>query len=318
MEVARCIYQTYGYTYPDEDVYYPEKLAALNASGQLLSAVALAASGEIAGHCALRFGKLRTGPAEITQGAVKPQFRSMGVMTRLTDYLVKKAASYGLAGIRARPVTHHTHSQRIGHKFGLKDCGICLALIPRTTTFRQMASGSGCRVSTLVQFGHLTAPDRLEVFPPDHHRDMIARLYRHLEVPVRLRLPLQQPALDDHSVFDVQVIDMLSHARIRVTRCGNGIERQVRETLRQLCLERVEVIHLVLYLSDPAAALQVKRFEDLGFFFSGISPLDVDHGYGLVLQYLNNVPLDYDEIQVASPVGRTLLAYVKARDPNRG
>jgi serine/threonine-protein kinase RsbW len=35
-----------------------------------------------------------------------------------------------------------------------------------------------------------------------------------------------------------------------------------------------------------------------------------------MLQYLNNVPIDYDAIQVKSAMAKKLLAYVKEQDPN--
>ncbi|MDX1709157.1 MAG: ATP-binding protein, partial [Desulfobacterales bacterium] len=41
-EVSKTIYRTYGYTYPHDYVYYPEKIIALNESGRVFSAVAVA------------------------------------------------------------------------------------------------------------------------------------------------------------------------------------------------------------------------------------------------------------------------------------
>jgi serine/threonine-protein kinase RsbW len=76
------------------------------------------------------------------------------------------------------------------------------------------------------------------------------------------------------------------------------------------------VIHLYLNLSDPGTAEYCKRFEELGFFFAGMLP----GGCGadaLILQYLNNIALDYDRIKLQSALGRDLLAYIKSRDPAR-
>jgi hypothetical protein len=39
-------------------------------------------------------------------------------------------------------------------------------------------------------------------------------------------------------------------------------------------------------------------------------------GDALVLQYLNNVSLDYDKILLVSDVAKELLTYIKAHDPN--
>jgi hypothetical protein len=40
-EVSKTIYKNYGYTYPHDFVYYPEKIIALNESGRLYSAIAV-------------------------------------------------------------------------------------------------------------------------------------------------------------------------------------------------------------------------------------------------------------------------------------
>jgi serine/threonine-protein kinase RsbW len=57
--------------------------------------------------------------------------------------------------------------------------------------------------------------------------------------------------------------------------------------------------------------------EDLGFFFAGILPEGFADGNALILQYLNNVPFDYDTVRVESPVALELLAYIRAHDPNQ-
>ena len=39
--VAQCVYRAYGYNYPNGDLYYPERIAQLNRTGELVSAVAV-------------------------------------------------------------------------------------------------------------------------------------------------------------------------------------------------------------------------------------------------------------------------------------
>jgi serine/threonine-protein kinase RsbW len=56
--------------------------------------------------------------------------------------------------------------------------------------------------------------------------------------------------------------------------------------------------------------------ENLGFFFSGILPGGFKNGHALILQYLNNVPVDYDAIQVESTIAKKILAYVRKQDPS--
>jgi serine/threonine-protein kinase RsbW len=117
-------------------------------------------------------------------------------------------------------------------------------------------------------------------------------------------------------VYKINLIRSLNFARIRVDRYGQDIVADIRLKLRELCLQRWDVIHLVLHLSDPKTAHLCRRFEELGFFFAGILPLGLASGDALILQYLNTFSVRYSAIQTASRFATDLVAYVKARDPN--
>jgi anti-sigma regulatory factor (Ser/Thr protein kinase) len=54
IEVSKCAYRAYGYTYADY-IYYPEKIVEYNRSGLMASLVAVSGDGELMGHAALKF-----------------------------------------------------------------------------------------------------------------------------------------------------------------------------------------------------------------------------------------------------------------------
>ena len=115
------------------------------------------------------------------------------------------------------------------------------------------------------------------------------------------------------SVYKINLIRSLNFARIRVDRYGRDIVADIRLKLRELCLQRWDVIHLVLPLADPNTSQLCRPFEELGFFFAGILPLGLVSGDALILQYLNTFSVRYSAIQTASRFASDLLAYVKAR-----
>ena len=84
----------------------------------------------------------------------------------------------------------------------------------------------------------------------------------------------------------------------------------------EISRQKTEIINLFLNLSDPLTGAYTPQFEKLGFFFAGILPGGFKDGDALMLQYLNNVPIDYAAIQVKSAMAKKLLAYVKEQDPN--
>lgn len=308
--VARCIYRTYGYTYPHRDVYQPEKLAAMNREGALYSAVALDARDEVVGHCALRWSDAEAVVAEMVQGAVAPAYRSLGIFVRLTEHLMAEARRRGVRGVYARPVTLHDRSQRAGDRFGLVPCGLQLAMVPAETRFRSMTAEGGGRGSMLLQFRYLEPPGETRIHAPRRHREMIERLYRALGaggvLPGR---PGPAPAARPPA-FRVRIVEPLGYGCIEVTAHGEGTVSSVGARLRELCLQRIDVIHLQLDLSDPQTPDTAEACERLGFFFSGILPGAVQGRDALILQYLNNVAVDRAAVHTRSAIAGELADYV--------
>ena len=157
-EVSKTIYKTYGYTYPRDYVYYPEQIIALNESGQVFSAVAIAGDNEIAGYGVFQIWQENPQIVEMAQGVVKPEFRSLGCFRNITQYLLDQAKSRGIQGAFGEAVTNHTISQHTVHGFGFKDCGLRLGVIPPGILFKGMAGKIPHKISMLVQFLYLQQP----------------------------------------------------------------------------------------------------------------------------------------------------------------
>jgi serine/threonine-protein kinase RsbW len=318
LEISKIIYRTYGYSYAHDYVYYPEKIIALNASGQVHSALAVAEQNVIVGHCALSLWGDNPLIAELGQGGVVPEYRSQGCFAKLTEYLIQTARSRGLKGVFTEAVTVHPFSQKTALQHGLRDCAFLLGLLPPTVDFKGLRSEASARGSMLVQFKYLDRPPERTVYAPAQHADMLRAIYANLDpaaVPEIANAPEDIPD-EGEPAYQINLIRSLNFARVRIDRYGPDIVADIRLKLRELCLQRWDVIHLYLDLSDPRTARLCSRFEELGFFFAGILPLGLPSGDALILQYLNTFPVRYSAIQTASPFASDLAAYIKARDPN--
>ena len=318
-EVSKTIYKTYGYTYPHDYVYYPERIVALNKSGQIFSAVAIAAEDQIAGYGVFQAWEENPQIVEMAQGVVKPEFRSRGCFRQITRYLLDRAKSLGIKGAFGEAVTNHTISQHTAHGFGFRDCGLRLGLVPPGMVFKGMNGKMTDRASLLVHFLFLQPPpDSLSIYAPPQHRDMIAAIYTELGVAPEIKdaVPAEAKRAASKSVFKIKVVGSMNFARIMITRCGHHIVEELKIKVKELCLKKTEVLNLFLNLSDPLICIYAAQFEKLGFFFAGIVPGGFADGDALILQYLNNVPIDYNAIQVKSAIAGKLLAYIKERDPN--
>ena len=263
-EVSKTIYKTYAYTYPHEYVYYPEKINALNKSGQIHSAVAVAGEKEIAGYGLFQIWEENPQIVEMAQGVVKPEFRSMGCFRNITQYLLDQAKSMGKQGAFGEAVTNHTISQHTVHGFGFRDCGLKLAMIPPGTLFRGMQGKNPHRVSMLLQFLYLK-PRRTplrSIYAPPHHEDIITALYKEMGVrpEIKRTAPAEAKIVTPSSVIRIKLVGSMSFARIIIDRYGKKIIDELQTKVKELCLKKIEILNLFLPLSDPSTRIYTEQF----------------------------------------------------------
>jgi anti-sigma regulatory factor (Ser/Thr protein kinase)/GNAT superfamily N-acetyltransferase len=310
IEISRTVYRAYGYSYAYEHAYYPDRLVDLVRNGQIYIAVAVTPHGEIAGHCALIRKEYCPRIAELGLGAVNPRFRSQHVFTQLTDHLIQKAEAEGLVGVFGEAVTNHTFSQKTSLGLGLRDCALMVGYIPATVSFKEITEQLPERGSLIVHFLYTSKQRRVRIYPPPQHKDMILRLYKNIEMsPEIVESDSYVPERSEASVI-TSASRAKDASEIRIRHFGANIVHEVRVRLRELRLKKTDVIHLYMDLEDPGTAAYCKDFEEMGFFFSGILPGGTG-GDALVLQYLNNVSIDYDRINVASDTAKDLVSYIR-------
>jgi serine/threonine-protein kinase RsbW len=337
VEVARCVYKTYGRTYPGEQVYFPERVVAMNRSGEMLSAVAVTGSGDVVGHTALS-GQPGDRVMEVGQAVVVPAHRGRGILKGLLDLVMGEARGRGLAGLFVRAVTIHPFSQRVCLKYGFQESAVLLGYASQEHQMRGFAEQRLPQRESVVHSYHpLQNEPACLAYPPAHHQDMVARIYRNLGLARELAPPGEgrpdgeaSGARDDHPRYRLatKIVPALESAVMAVTGYGPGIEQEVKGRLGELCREGIVTIYLHLPLGDRHTALLCERIEGLGFFFSGILPMPLDPPAGpgpegtlapckdqLCLQYLCGPHIDYDLLQIYSDFCLGLVRYIRERDP---
>lgn len=317
IEVSRCAYKSHGYSFFDDHIYYPERLVELNRSGQMISAVAVTKDNRFMGHGALLFQDDADRIAELTFVFVNVEYRGQGALGRMIEFLFNAQASRPLDGIYAYSVANHPFTQKSTARFGINDCGILLATSPASWKFRGIPGDPTQRISVVLSFKYLTPPVRLSLYPPTRHRAMVEKLYRNIGADHDLRVPDPHRPPDPGAVTRIVTSDNESEgcAELYLSQYGPDAVMEVRRLLRRYCLRKYSAINLFLNLGDPGTFHLTGEFEKMGFFFAGILPL-ARVGDTLMLQYLNNVDLDYGKICAVSDIAREVLAYIRANDPN--
>jgi len=318
-DVSKLFYRAYGYSYGIDTIYYPEKLAERHEDGTIISVVTVTPGDErVVGHAALVRDDASSKTAEAAMAVVEPGFRGQGCQSIMITKLVEEARAVGLAGIYSKAVTNHIYAQKAGQKAGFKRCAVVAGLIPADRSFKGIQAALSQRESVAYGYRVVDDPGNVQVFPPAWHRDIIEKIYNSMGVK---RVFFESPPgamrqVAGEAAVTVTVVPTYQRAVIEVKQYGEHTVPQVNTILKDLCYQKIEQITLYLNLEDPVTGILCRQFEELGFFFAGVLPFS-HVGDALLLQYLNNVPIDYSKIKIVDEVGKEILAYVESHDPNR-
>jgi anti-sigma regulatory factor (Ser/Thr protein kinase) len=310
ISLARLIYRVYGYTYPHEDIYYPEKFASLIESGLVTSCVAVNEEDEIVGHLGVFLETPEDHVGESALAAVDPRYRGRGLFPRMKKMMMGEVASKGILGLYSRAVTVHVASQKSNVKMGAKETGFVLAHSPPTAIFKKMKTEVADIRRTVALFYVPVVPDREQnVFLPHNHQEIINKIYKNAELPRMFKKADPEVDLAHHSHIHSHVLPEMASAFLRVNKFGVDFIDELRLQVQDLKERKVELIVLDLPLKDPGTAILCPEIENMHFFFCGIMPEFLD-GDSIRLQYLNNVAFDPESVDVYSEFAQEIFDYV--------
>ena len=316
LEISRCAYRTYGYTY-EPYIYYPEKIIEMNATGKLQSTVAVDQHGNLLAHMALKFYHSADPIAEIGVAFVKPQYRKHGIFSKLSEFQYDLAREKGLYGIYARAVTSHAISQHKLTKSNFTCCAILLGLFPSDVDFKKLSGKISQKESAVLAYLSLNQTAKRQIYPPAHHKSMIMKIFTAAAITVATAgtTPQIPPALDSSTAKTICMsynrMEVFNTADIYCFVSNATIIKELVLAKKRLCLEHTDVLYLYLNLEDPGTPELTKHCETLGFFFAGILPYGLDGHHALILQYLNNLAIDFEKIKLDAPFAYALLDYIK-------
>ncbi len=293
-----------GPGYIHAEVYHPRQLLKLNECGKLVSVVAVHREHGVVGHSALERPDL--GPiAETGEAMVLPDHRHHHLLDRMKVALEVEARKLGLAGVFGNAVTHHVFSQRTEERYKGRPTSFLLGASPATA--HRIEGSFPQRVSLLSYFTFLCEPGPTVAHLPERHRPIVGRIYDLLGRPVQFGEPQKLTTTGElSSSYDPAT----QQGHVRVSKPGRNSAEEIDAARRELMTKfGAEVIYLELPLRHPGCAEVCAQAEELGFFFSGISPQPPGHGDWLRLQYLKDA-LDLSLLQIESAFAREMLAYI--------
>jgi len=311
VSLARLIYRVYGYTYPHEEIYYPEKFASLIKSGTVTSCVAVNEQDEIVGHLGVFLETPEDHVGESGLAAVDPRYRGRGLFPKMKRMMMKEVAAKGILGLYSRAVTVHVDSQKSNVEMGAKETGFVLAHSPPTAIFKKMKTEDDGIRRTVALFYVLAAPDQEQtVFLPYKHQHTLRKIYKHIGLKRVLKIAdPDNVKLAFHSDIHSHFLPEMASAFLRVNTYGTDFMDELKLHVQDLKEKKVELIVLDIPLKNPNTAILCPEIEKMGFFFCGLMPEYLD-GDALRLQYLNNVAFDPETVDVYSEFAKEIFDYV--------
>jgi len=305
--VAELAYDTYGYSYLYEHIYFPDRVTALNASNELISVVVLTREQELAGHVGMVCDPGLPGLGELGLAMVKPKFRGYKLLEKVSQKCLEEAGSLGINGIFAQATTLHTYSQPMPKKAGMKPVGFILGYIS-PMSLKSIEESAKDRVTPVVSFKLLKPFGAGPLFIPARHRNIVEKLLH--DVSITWDPASDSPAGKDHSVYSVNVNPVSLLAKIIVYETGQDIVHELKRILVRIREESLLIGELMLNLGEPLTATVYDEIESLGFVFTGILPAS-SRGTFITLVYLNGINVRFDNIRLIEDNGQDLLAYIR-------
>ncbi len=309
--VSEAIRVAYGDSYDVRWVYDAEEVCARLAAGTYVSFVAEAAGGELLCHEGMSLAAAGDAVGHSGQAVTMPAARGQHIFTRTKRHLMDWAADRGLAGMYSEATAAHPYSQRANLELGAHETGFLLGWIPVSVSNDAAGSWRPRRQSAALFYTKLNDGHERPVYPPERHREIVARTIELCELRGTLASPPAGAEPPARTELHVEVDVDHNLALLTAVAPGADLEAVVAAERHHLFhRECLDAVYLDLPLEDPATALLAEDLERLGVSYAGIFPNSRAEGDVLRMQSLHRARIAPDDIAVASDHGRELLDYV--------
>lgn len=305
LQIPELTLRVNGPSYVHAEVYHPDRLMRLNATGHQVSVVALDEQGKVVGHAALERPDLGT-VGEMGEAMVLPEHRHHHLLDQMRVLLEAEAARLGLFGLCADAVTHHVFSQKTEERFHGEPTAIMLGALPASADHLENVYPQ--RLSFLTMFKYLKSPATSTYYLPERHRAIVSRIAANLGRSIEFR---PDRRAEGAGKIEVSYAADKQRASIHVSRWGADVAARIGDTRAELCdrADGAEAIFVEMRAIDPEAAETCNELEERGFYLSGLRMRDRAEGDLLRLQWVK-AALDFSLIKLETEIARELLDYI--------
>lgn len=308
IEVSRCAYESYGYTYAYEHIYFPERVKSLNRSGDLISIVAVADDGVVAGHMALVKVDGYDSLYEIGLAMTKQNYRGGNIFSNLLKLIYQEIDRRGIHAVFGQCVTTHTFSQSGPVKMGMIPTALLPAYVPDDIAFKNIAENEQKRTAVLIVNKILKQEAPVNIYLPERYSSLASDIYQQLAINRTIH-NISEYAAPEHTEAHLSINANLRMAKINFLQFGEDFHTVVKGMIHQIKKEKVTMAEAFVNISHPDAIVTIEKAEALGFRFTGLLP-GSPTGDIAILQYLNGILTYVEDIKVVEPA-QHLLTFIE-------
>ena len=320
LEVARRIYEAYGRSYPNPDLYVPERIDLLNRSGRLHSIVCESPAGDIVGHYALERPDL--GPiGEAGQAVIDHRHRGHGLMKPMRVAVEAAGAKIGLLGIWSQPTARHPISQKMNIKFGSTPTGLCLGTTPAKASLRGGVAGENeeadvaARHSCFLYWDPIVDEPPLRAFVPDDLVSILKPLYAARKREVIFETDTSEPG-SGHTHINTHFDPSRGVAWVALDHITRGAFDGIQAAINAMeTSASAATVFVDLPIDEPGCGHLAGQLMTEGLRLAGIGPRfrivdDERQAEDVLRLQLNVAPVDIAGLVVEGDLGRALATTV--------
>ena len=270
-DISKLIYRVYGYTYPKEEMYFPDKVKLALRQGKKFGVIVRTNTGEAVGYFAVIMST-DSKIGEVGEAVVSPKHRGKGLMKSMMKALIDLAKSRGLLGLFGEAVTVHTISQKVNAKFNFKSTALLLGMFPSYIKYKNLAENYPQRISVVIDFLPFYKDEIKEVYLPTEYSKILKEIYENLGYKI-VNLKAKKLELKQLSHIDTNISYKFGHAILIVRKYGKDFEIQLQRRINDLKQKGIEAIFIDVPLDDPFTKSVVPILKKFGFIFAGLMPL---------------------------------------------
>lgn len=284
--LTTLMYRCYGWSYPNIDIYFPDRIAAKIDDGSRIGEAAFDPDGQMVAH----WGAVRFGPYVVESGttATDPRFRHRGIAEDLGERLLARLKQMGVIGRFREPVLTHPATQALALKEGATMVGLrvnCSRAIAQAGITDGMQHH---RSSLTVAYTALLPLPPATIFVPNDYQPILRDVLEATDWnrPIAESVPDKtMPATSvSASTYDATnasaVIDVSVVGADLVDEVGAGIDRARRSGAKY--------IEVRLPVAQSALAMVGNELIDLGLAYAAYLPMLRADSDVLALQWLDD------------------------------